>query len=216
MGPSTCSLDGGVSYGCPAGSACTNDHYGNFCRELCTSATCRPGYACHENTAYNRDGPRTCMPVCTNDAQCSRDLGASYGCNLWSRRCQQRDSMVLQKYGGPCSSNANCETGICLPDRGGYCGGLCVKGGSCAMDGVCAGDGTSDQTGRCFDACSGAAECTRPGLQCKAPPYGGNTAQVCYCSRVDEPCSTAADCCDQGFGLPFPPVCLVGYCTYGN
>jgi hypothetical protein len=213
-----CALDAGVSYGCPAGSVCTSDHFGRFCREQCSSATCRAGYACHENTDYRWDGPRTCMPLCTSDAQCSRDLGASYGCNLFSRRCELKDK-GLPKYGANCSNNSQCESGICLSDPG-YCEGLCIKSGACGADGVCGSDGTSDQTGRCFDQCTGASDCTRPSpFQCAAPPYGGSTSNVCYCRHIDEPCRQASDCCNPS-PVGFPPTCLIppfssnGNCTF--
>ena len=210
----TCGLDAGVSVGCPAGSACTSDEYGRFCRQNCTgpgATTCRPQYACHENPDFDwNDGPRTCTPLCNSDADCNR-LGGTYGCNLWSRRCEQKDK-GLAKYGAPCASNAACESGICHPDRGGWCGGLCRKSTNvCATDGVCASEGTNDATGRCFDICNTAAECTRGApYQCQPPPWGGTTTNVCYCARGGEPCNDDADCCLPGFG-PFP-ACFLSAC----
>jgi hypothetical protein len=139
-------------------------------------------------------------------------MGASYGCNLWSRRCELKDK-GFSKYGAACGGGSTCESGLCLPDRGGYCGGLCVKGGTCGPDGACGNDGTSDQTGRCYDVCANASECTRGApYQCAAPPYGGTSSLVCYCRRIGEPCTVNGDCCNPGFGFP---ACLpFGFCGF--
>ena len=210
-----CTLDAGVSYGCLSGGACTQDVWGRFCRQQCSGSTgCRAGYACHQNLDEDWEGPRTCITLCTGDADCNRGLGANYGCNLFSRRCDSKNRN-LGKYGASCSNNNACESFTCLSDRGGYCGGLCAKGGSCGNDGVCGNDGTNDGTGRCFDACASASECTRGApYTCRAAPYGGGGGgQVCYCSRYGEPCSDAADCCNPSpFG--FPPTCAFGACTF--
>jgi len=156
------------------------------------------------------------MPLCSTDADCWRGAGAGYGCNPWSRKCEAKDK-ALPKYGAACAADSSCESGICLPDRGGYCAGLCTKGGSCAPDGTCAGDGTSDSTGRCFDTCANAAECTRAApYQCAAAPYGGASSQVCYCRRSGEPCSVDGDCCNPG-QLGFPACFVVfgsGSCAF--
>ena len=118
----------------------------------------------------------------------------------------------MPKYGVGCGSNANCESGICLSGRGGYCGGYCAKGGACATGGACGNDGTTDATGRCFGICTGAADCTRGApYQCAAAPYGGTTSLVCYCRHTGEPCSANSDCCNQGFGLP---ACSFNLCIF--
>ncbi|MBI3178535.1 MAG: hypothetical protein HYZ27_02670, partial [Deltaproteobacteria bacterium] len=171
-----CALDAGVSWGCPSGAVCMADGFGRFCRQACSgsgSSACRPGYACHEVPEV--DGPRWCHPLCASDADCER-RGGSYGCNLWSRLCETKDKQGA-RYGAACSAASQCESGVCLPDEGGYCAGLCRKGASCGPDGVCDGDDTSDQTGRCFDACASQADCTRGGdYLCKPAPYRATTA----------------------------------------
>jgi hypothetical protein len=190
---------------------CEGDEQGRFCRQSCTSGGCRPGYACHENENPDYDGKRSCFPLCLTDADCSRDLGASYGCNLWSRRCELKDKGG-RKYGLSCSGPADCESGVCLPDRGGYCAGYCPRGGTCATDGACGSDGLNDQTARCFDVCAGAADCTRGApYQCAAAPYGGTSSNVCYCRRTGEPCSQNSDCCNPSIG----PIqaCTFGLCV---
>ena len=214
-----CSLDAGVSYGCAAGSACTTDQYGTFCRQQCSGSgatACRAAYACHENPDEDYEGPRTCTPLCATDADCNRNGGSSYGCNPWSKRCEPKQKN-LKKYGEACGGNTQCESGLCLGGEGGYCYGLCVKGGAgCASDGTCGNDDFNDNTGRCFDSCTTSAECTRGGdYLCKPAPWGGATTQVCYCSRLGEPCGGEADCCNKHpLGLSFPPACLLGACAF--
>jgi hypothetical protein len=210
-GVGSCSrTDAGVTTGCPAGSVCAFDEFGTFCRQACTgsgSAPCRAGYACHDED-NDSSTPRWCVPLCTADADCAR-LGGNYGCNAWSKRCELKDK-GLSKYGASCGSGSQCESGICLGGSGGYCSGLCLKsGGTCGGDGVCGNDGTSDATGRCFDGCAASNDCRSSPYSCRAPPYGGGSGNVCYCSREGEPCGSAADCCATvAFCFPGVNLCV--------
>jgi hypothetical protein len=211
-GVSTCARDAGVTVGCPAGSVCTSDEFGTFCRQQCSGSTgCRRGYACHDED-QDSSTPPWCVPLCVTDNDCAH-LGGTYGCNPWSRRCETKNR-GLKKYGEACSGDPQCETGRCLGQASGYCAGLCPRtGGSCATGGVCASDGTvNDGTNRCYDDCTSAADCRGSPYTCQLPPWGG-PANACYCSRTGEKCAQDSDCCSRS-PIGIPPACLFGFCTF--
>jgi hypothetical protein len=205
-GLNTCNRsDAGVSTGCPANAVCLGDQFGTFCRQRCGSGgtACRSAYACHDDDE-DSSSPSWCTPMCSSDADC-RALGGTYGCNLWSRLCEVKDKQQA-KYGGACSTNTDCESGLCQREssNGGYCYGWCQRsGGSCGGDGVCEPGPSGDNTGRCLDGCSmvgSATECRAASRQTCGPAPTGSV-NACYCRVAGERCSTSADCCIQS-GFP--------------
>lgn len=211
-GLNTCNRsDAGVSTGCPANAVCLGDQFGTFCRQRCSgssSMACRPGYACHDDDA-DSSSPSWCTPLCGSDADC-RALGATYGCNPWSKLCELKDKLK-PKYGGACSTNTDCETGLCLraSNNGGYCFGWCLRsGGTCGGDGVCEPESSSnsDATGRCLDGCTmvgSSSECRGAPQTCAPAPTG--SVNACYCRVADERCSANAPCC-RGSCITFPII----------
>jgi hypothetical protein len=198
-GVNACSRnDAGVSTGCPTNTVCVHDQHGRFCRQRCSgTGGCRTGYACHDEDE-DSDSPNWCAPLCTSDADC-RALGGTYGCNPWSKLCQQKDR-TRQKYGGACTANTECETGRCLrqSSNGGYCEGLCLRnGGTCGGDGVCEPTASGDATGRCLDGCtmSGTNTECRAGSPQRCGPAPTGSVNACYCRVAGERCQTSDQCC---------------------
>jgi hypothetical protein len=190
----------GTNAGCHGGICLAFSATVNACRAPCTgtglgaTGRCRPGYVCvdYDNTPSNNNN--YCTPLCTSDSECQTQTVGS-GCNPWSKRCESKDK-GKGRYGAPCTTAANCESGVCLTGLSwpsGYCAGLC-RGDSrnCATDGQCsyfASDG--DNVGFCFDACTSTNQCRSNPYECRDNGDG----QYCQCRVPGDPCTSSTYCC---------------------
>lgn len=188
------------------GGRCVESGAFDLCRASCTgtgvsgAGACRAGFACYDPDSTTTNGNNYCRPMCTADSQCT-GAGTNYGCNPWSKLCESKDK-ALTKYGGPCSANSACESGICAVadapndlNPGGYCRGLCNKTvGGCGGDGFCFYDPSwGDNVGVCYDGCTSSAQCrTGERYSCQNPGVGAN---ICYCRGLNFDCSSNGQCC---------------------
>lgn len=112
---------------CPAGSRCDLRISPAICVAACAAqADCRAGYQCFLGG---------CVPACTDASSC----GVA-GASCVAGRCELTDAdggveggLAPGAPGEPCSSDAACASGICLPpERGAVCSVPCTDPLSCA------------------------------------------------------------------------------------
>ncbi|MDP1918019.1 MAG: hypothetical protein Q8L14_17375 [Myxococcales bacterium] len=202
--------------GCNGGRCVTINGQGQ-CLASCigtglgASGRCRVGYACVDSDSNPNNATNTCRALCSSDQECSGS-GTGYGCNPWSKLCQSKDR-GLGKYGAGCTTNSQCEGGLCQRSPSfpnGYCMGVCrADTRSCASNGLCSVDPTyGDNLGFCFQGCMGAgtaATCrVADNYKCWPLSQGGPTA--CICIGAGGPCVIGgnSDCCSG--------ICQAGAC----
>jgi hypothetical protein len=129
------------------------------CLPLCaggSSNECGSGFVCVDlgNQIF------TCFPDCVQGSDCP-DTGQ---CNLYSGFCGATGA--LEPDGGPCTANADCESGLCMTEAdfgapGGYCISTCsLDSPFCPDSNVCIDYfGTAADDGYCFTACPNGNEC---------------------------------------------------------
>ncbi len=67
----------------------------HVCRTKCTgtgpgaTGRCRVGYVCVDSDTTPTNNNNVCFPLCTSDPECA-GCGTGYGCNPWSKRCEQQ------------------------------------------------------------------------------------------------------------------------------
>ncbi|MBI3185237.1 MAG: hypothetical protein HYZ28_24125 [Myxococcales bacterium] len=193
----SCSVTGQT--GCNGG-ICVESGTFDLCRMRCTgnglgtSGRCRAGFACFDTDTNTGNSNNYCIPLCAADSECQGG-GSGYGCNSWSKLCQQKDKGLL-KYGQACTASGQCESGRCAPSSyypGGYCYGYCTGSAkSCGGDGVCYFDPSyGDNVGVCYDGCSSTAQCRGTPYTCQ--DRGGG--YVCTCRFADVSCALDSQCC---------------------
>jgi hypothetical protein len=154
----TCTQACSSSAACPPGSACVPFDDGTaLCLGSCVqSGDCRAGYVC--STAVS-----ACLPDCRLGFSC----GTSLSCDAGSGACVPGTRVV----GDPCTTNADCASGLCTLARststgiawsGGYCTAICDAAVPCPAPSQCVSysDGSS-----CAAACSADTDC-RGGYVC--------------------------------------------------
>lgn len=180
------------------GGLCVEAGSFDLCRMRCTgtglgaTGRCRAGYACLDTDSDTTNSTNYCLSLCSSDAECQGGA-AGYGCNLWSKRCEQKDK-GLSKYGAPCSSASQCESGYCTRAfPGGYCIGVCSgTQKSCGPDGACYYYSSfGDNIGACWKSCSTNSQCRQPDYHCENLGQG----KICTCRLTGEPCLSNSECC---------------------
>ncbi|MBK7861674.1 MAG: hypothetical protein IPJ65_24270 [Archangiaceae bacterium] len=204
------------------GGRCVNNHCYAGCtgKGLSGSDACRAGYACADvidTTPGNNNN--VCVALCSTDAECAGSNG-SFGCNPWSRYCEQKDRGKT-KYGGPCVNGSDCEGGACLTGSGwpgGYCAGNC-RGDTfnCGPNGYCYYDYSSsgDNVGICAQSCSTLGNNCRTATgtygptdyRCYADGNGQQMGRFCFCIDPFQPCADDRACCSGSCGLILQGVC---------
>jgi hypothetical protein len=202
-----------------------------------TGATgrCRDGYVCVDFDTNSTNDNSTCRPLCTNDQECA-GAGSGYGCNPWSKLCQNRDR-GLARYGAACTSDAQCESNFCY--RGadfpnGYCGGVCrADTRNCGPNGLCqTNTAFVDNYGSCYQACTGVglpATCrASDNYKCWPTTPGGPTACLCIIPGGSCLAGGNSDCCSgicqfgicrcvaAGFSCSTDRQCCSGTCAGGT
>lgn len=184
----------GTTNGCNGG-VCTQAGNTTRCRIPCAGASgCRPGYECFDPDASTSTANSICLPLCSADSQCTATgQGATYGCNPWSKFCEQKDKGKT-KYGGPCTLHSDCESAWCDTSRpGGYCLGVCdgtTK--SCGGDGHCLMPSSpTDNVGTCYDGCTSDSSCRPSTYAC----LQAGSLDVCWCLGPNSFCGQNRDCC---------------------
>jgi hypothetical protein len=196
----SCTL--GTNAGCNGGR-CFQGATSNTCLASCAGTGagvngCRAGFICYDPDTNTTNNNNVCLAGCANTSECSGS-GSGYGCNPWSKRCGNLDQ-GLRKYGATCTSDSQCETGICLsgPDYpAGYCAGVCRGDTSnCANGGFCSYSASfGDNLGYCFQSCLGSdTECLNPFMSCFRTSPGAPT-RACYCFSTGNACAIDDDCC---------------------
>ena len=180
--------------------------------------TCRTGYACADvidlNTTNNNS---ICVGLCTSDAECAGTNG-SFGCNAWSKYCEARDRGKT-KYGGPCVTSSDCESGACYTGSGwpgGYCVGNCRGDlNNCGPNGYCQYDYASfgDNVGVCGQACTTLGNLCRAAngkygpteYRCYQDGTGMQMGKYCDCKGTGAACGGNTECCTGSCGNIFIP-----------
>lgn len=203
-----CSRDCSASP-CGAGAVCDDAMSPALClRECETHADCRDGYQCWRGAC--RPGCDRVPSTCGGEASCGPD-GRCVGpecvvdgdCGA-GRRCDMGSCVVppppvdgggTTPAGEPCTGDATCASGVCLPaDRGGVCSDVCSSPPDCIavvdFDAACAPvsrggtiqtlcvpyDASGATTGR---ACTADAQCA---------------SSTCVAGQCTEACGGAEDC----------------------
>ncbi len=206
----------GSTTGCHGG-LCINYVGVPTCLARCTgtglgaTGRCRAGFACVDQDTDTMNDNNTCRALCSNDLECSGG-GTGYGCNPWSKLCQNVDR-GLGRYGSACTSHSQCETGICLTgalNPNGYCAGVCrADTRSCAAGGGCyVSSSYLDNVGTCFQACTGAGtgSVCRVSDNYKCWSLGSGAPLACLCVGPGGNCLLGgnSDCCSG--------ICQLGTC----
>lgn len=169
---------------CPGDGVCapTTDG-GGLCVDGCAvDADCRDGYGCRPVDRDVPDGPKACLPACTDDSQCTATTrgGTPYVCNPGTGRCAR--PLDPEELGDVCSPDdfRDCRGGRCLGAAEGWPGGMCTYPGcslsgaspsaTCPSGSVCTDDGAGDpDLGVCVPRCTvGEADACRSGYECVA------------------------------------------------
>ncbi len=176
-----------------SGQTCTAN--AECCSNLCASGKCEldPAATC-------REPGETCSSAAGG--------GCCYGCDPATQRCQI-DPQQCRAQGAPCSSDANCCKGVCMPDATGsyVCQTPCRSdGASCGQDADCCSFNCSGSPSTCKPIASGAidgsatASCGATGYRCSAGSQccskfcsGGFCDLPCRLTGIT--CAVAADCC---------------------
>jgi hypothetical protein len=204
---------------CPSGSTCVQvNESSSVCLDECggSSGGCRGGYIC--TTA---DSSQVCLPGCQADEDCD----AGMACEVATGECRGGVAARPGRVGGPCRSDSECESGICLADTGTqprFPGGYCLRPCSAAevnrpcvnQDGVCfqldRNDGTAAYA--CLGSCRTSVDC-RGEYMCTAdvgersPAGEGKCLPRCdyYRCPVGQSCDSSVGICSIGEGGGGPP-----------
>ncbi|MBI5481655.1 MAG: hypothetical protein HY906_22555 [Deltaproteobacteria bacterium] len=172
---------------------------GGYCTADCAAAACATGtctswgdltvclYPCADRTEC-RDGYQcldsTCRPLCRGDS-----CGAGHQCV--DGQCEE---LQLSPAGAPCTANAECEGGLCLPTAR-VCSQPCGRSADCAAGLVCGLDAYSSGSGpadRFAQGCVAAPGTTPVGGACTADAECQSA--ICHFNLCVTPCVDAADC----------------------
>jgi hypothetical protein len=158
----TCSLDCSVA-ACPSGSTCVAFADGSaYCISACTTTfDCRTSYVC----AMAVGG---CLPDCRLGWSC----GTALICDAGTGTCMPPTPPPgTRALGAACTLNAECASGLCIPERRGS-GTVAWTGGTCSLDcsaATCPAGATcmtfADGSAYCVPACATASNC-RTGYVC--------------------------------------------------
>ncbi len=135
---------------CPQGRCLDLADGYSYCVSECTSTSdCRQGYVCSPDA-------KACLPDCRLGWSC----GSSLTCDTSNGACTG-PKVTPQPLGSPCTLNAGCEGGLCIPQSSSSSGTVWT-GGTCTQDcaaSACPSGSTCftflDGTSRCLTACSG-------------------------------------------------------------
>jgi hypothetical protein len=147
---------------CPQGLCLPLSDGRSYCVSSCASnSTCREGYVCSA-------GVGACLPDCRQGWSC----GAAMVCDQLTGACTLSSPPAgSTPLGSPCTINAECVTGLCIPERtdsgtvawtGGSCSQDCASA-ACPTGAVCAA--MEDGSAYCVPACAGTDDC-RAGYTC--------------------------------------------------
>ncbi len=210
---SSCTV-GTANTGCNGG-LCVAGSTSNSCYAKCSGAgvtgtgACRAGFICRDPDINTSNNNSYCTPGCANDSECAGS-GTGYGCNPWSKRCQNVDR-GLAKYGAACSTGTQCESGFCYTGAdypGGYCGGVCRQDTqNCGSGGFCSFSASwGDNLGFCYQSCTSSLQCLNNANTCFLTSAGAST-RACTCLSSSSACSFDSDCCSGSCGF-FSSTCL--------
>lgn len=191
----------GTMTGCNGGT-CYQVGADTRCYMPCSGNTgCRPGFSCFDPDNDTSTVNSLCQPLCTADTQCTATGQTSWGCNPWSKFCENKNN-GLGKYGAACTSDASCESKWCYKGiSGGYCIGVCdLQANTCGGDGKCFANVSpeTDNVGTCFDGCTSDSNC-RSTQVC-------DNDNTCWCiSDGSIPCSSSSQCCSG--------TCFLSFCV---
>ncbi len=189
----------GTNAGCHGG-VCAQGGSSTVCRPGCigagngASGRCRPGYACFDSDTTPGNNNNFCIPLCSADSEC-QTADAGIGCNVYSKYCESKDFGLL-RYGMPCTSSSECETGFCLTGTnwpGGYCTGFCrADSSNCGSGGFCQHLAAwGDNVGSCYVGCTLNSQCRPLPYQCVDRGNGG----YCQCRVAGDGCASNIQCC---------------------
>ncbi|MGC9042310.1 MAG: Dickkopf N-terminal cysteine-rich domain-containing protein [Myxococcota bacterium] len=172
----------------------------NRCSAFCVDKSdCPDGYICAFftlNVGFNMDIiKKLCIPHPGSLYQCVRDEGCPEGevCRIsFDKRSGEAEPLCmkvyteLKKYGDECSSNEECESGVCLPDKD--------------------TDASINYIGKCTRFCAIDSDCSNPDI-CRIVPFylsRDYAKAVRVCARkpadadVGQSCSNNPYVCDSG------------------
>jgi MYXO-CTERM domain-containing protein len=223
-------------YACDGGMSCTTLPGGpSTCEPACDpmDGGCAVGSVCSTKVVFAGNGQGSCVPGCTNDADCS----GGQVCGQCAGACIDPGS-PNGHIGDACTSAAMCPTsGVCQTEgasqgilKGGYCTQACdpmVTGGPCACPGdsscITLGGGFGQPQNFCFKSCATSSDC-RPGgnyvcqplahgspvclPKCQLLSFGGFMFDTCQAFETPGACNTMTGLCGSvtkpDSGMPVP------------
>ncbi len=197
----TCTV--GTNAGCNGGT-CVETGTFDTCYAKCTglgitgTGACRAGFICRDPDSNTGNNNNYCAPGCSSDTECS-GTGTGYGCNPWSKRCQNVDR-GRSRYGATCTTGSDCESGSCATGSdfpGGYCTGPCRGDtNNCGPNGFCSYSSSwGDNYGYCFESCSSINDvCLNSYMTCFRTASNATT-RACTCLTTNSSCLYDSDCC---------------------